>query len=369
MVIDRLELPGGGHLVPLDDPAGGWDPALGAPLACRSLETYSTTAGLADLGEAGSTRIRYSAGADPALGQAEADAMLAALDDIGDALPVTLLPAGGATTGTPADGAPAEPVTVDATVERAPALHAFTLTMDVPAGRWSFAPAADLPLLTPAGESLVDARSLVGRGGLVTGEGLDGFVAGDPGCARFDLGAEACAFVPAEAMAGLVGLDGSEVEQRSLIRPDGAHWCVGTAPATGEVQYIARFGTAYLTSAAFASEVAAGPCEALPGDLGAEAAILDCGADGFERHLVRVIPDAISDRDPDGGLLVSVDMLVDGGKPVGERYDAAAADALFSQTRGGRGVLGRTGGDRDGRDRVSRGSHREARRGPAEPAG
>ncbi len=132
-------------------------------------------------------------------------------------------------------------------------------------------------------------------------------------------------------MAGLVGLDGSEVEQQSLVRPDGAHWCVGTAPATGEVQYIARFGTDNLTSAAFASEVAAGPCEALPRDLGAEAATLDCGADGFERHLVRVIPDAIADRDPDGGLLVSVDMLVDGTKPAGERYDAAVADALFSR--------------------------------------
>ncbi len=144
LVIDRLELPGGGHLVPLDDPAGGWDPALGASLACRSLETYSSTAGLPGLEDTGTTRIRYAAGADPALDPAEADAMLAALNDIGDTLSVTLQPVAEATAGEPADGAPAEPLTVDATVERVPALHAFTLTMDVPAGRWTFSLADDL---------------------------------------------------------------------------------------------------------------------------------------------------------------------------------------------------------------------------------
>ena len=59
--------------------------------------------------------------------------------------------------------------------------------------------------------------------------------------------------------------------------------------------------------------------------------MLDCGAEGFERHLVRVLPDAIADRDPEGGLLVSVDMLVDGARPAGERYDPSAADAFFSE--------------------------------------
>ena len=336
-VIDQLELPGGGHLVPLADPAGGWDRAQGAPpLACRSLETFSAASGQPGLEGVDATRIRYAAGADVALDETEAAALLAALDDIGDTVPLTLQPAGG--DGTAAgdgeatgDGPPREPITVDATVERAPALHAFTLTMDVPPGQWTFAPADGVTLLTPAGEALVDPRSLVGRGGLGTGDGLDGFVAGDPGCARFDLGADACAFVAADAMAGLVGLDGSEIEQESVVRPDGARWCVGTAPATGEVQYIARFGTSYLTSDAFTSEVAASPCDALPQDLGAEAVTLDCGADGFERHLVRVLPEAVADRDPDGGLLVSVDMLVDGNQPAGERYDAAAAAALFGE--------------------------------------
>lgn len=328
-IIDRLELPGGGNLVSLEDPTGGWDPQQGAPLACRSLETYSSAAGLPGLDDAGTTRIRYAAGADTALDPVEAETLLAALDDIGDTLPVTLQPVGGDASA--AEGSPDEPLTVDATLERAPGLHAFTLTMDVPAGRWTFAPVDDAALTTPAGEALVDARSLIGRGGLGTGEGLDGFVAGDPACARFVLGADACAFVPADDIAGLVGLDGSEIEQQSLVRPAGARWCVGTAPATGEVQYIARIGTGYLTSAAFAREVAAGPCAATPRDLGAEAVMLDCGAEGFERHLVRVLPDAISDRDPDGGLLVSVDMLVDSARPAGERYDPSAADAFFSE--------------------------------------
>ncbi len=328
-IVDRLELPGGGHLVSLEDPAGAWDPELGAPLACRSLETYSSAAGLPGLEDPGTTRIRYAAGADPALDQAEADALLAALDGIGDTLPVTLQPAGGDKAAT--EGSPAEPLTVDATLERAPGLHAFTLTMDVPAGRWTFTPPDDAALSTPAGEALVDVRSLIGRGGLGTGEGLDGFVAGDPACARFNLGADVCAFVPADDIAGLVGLDGSEIEQQSRVRSDGAHWCVGMAPATDEVQYIARVGTGYLTSEAFAREVAASPCAATPRDLGAEAVMLDCGADGYERHLVRVLPDAIAERDPEGGLLVSVDMLVDGAKPAGERYDPGAAEAFFSE--------------------------------------
>ena len=38
---------------------------------------------------------------------------------------------------------------------------------------------------------------------------------------------------------------------------------------------------------------------------------------------------ATAAADPDGGLLVSVDMLVDGDQPFGERYDSAAAAALF----------------------------------------
>jgi hypothetical protein len=220
-------------------------------------------------------------------------------------------------------------LTVDADIARAPGLGAFTLLFDAPPGTWQVDVVDGDALVTPAGEALVDLGSLISSGGLRTGEGLSGFVAGDPGCARFAFGADVCSFVPADAVAGLVGLAGSEVEQKAVQRPDGAEWCVGTVPATGEVQYIARFGTSYLTSEAFAAEVVATECPSVPVDRGSEAAILDCGASGYERHLLRVLPDAIADRDPDGGLLVSVDLLVDGSQPVGQRYDAAAADTLF----------------------------------------
>jgi hypothetical protein len=319
-VIDRLELPGGGSLIPLADPALGWDAAQGtAPLACRALETFSQTSGLAGLDEPDSTRIRYSAGVDPLLDAEAAGAELAALDAYGGTLPVTLLPLH-------PDG---EPRTVDAQLSRAPALNAFTLTMDVPPGQWSFQAVDDDQLRTPAGERLIDPGTLTGRAGVRTGEGQDGFVSGDPDCARFDLGAEACAFVPADAMAALVGLDASDVEQEVVARADGAQWCVGKASASGEVQYIARFGTGYSSAARFEQDVAAQPCEVHAVDLGAQGVNLDCGAQGFENHTFRVLPDAIAEADPDGGLLVSVDMLVDPGKPHGERYDGQAAEALL----------------------------------------
>jgi hypothetical protein len=140
---------------------------------------------------------------------------------------------------------------------------------------------------------------------------------------------EPCEIVSVDGMAGLVGIGSSEVEQGSIRRPDGARWCVGRATANGEVQYIARFGTRYLTSEEFAREVAAATCPATPGELGAESVVLDCGEQGYERHLVRVLPQAIADRDPGGGLLLSLDMLVDGSKPLGERYDGATAAAVF----------------------------------------
>jgi hypothetical protein len=337
-VIDRLALPGGGHFISLDDATGGWDAQAGSPpLACRSLEALPVPAEAAagTATEPGVSRIRYAAGADPALDVAESRALLGALDDAGETITLSLTPV------VAAEGSDDDPdaganggtsrLTVDAAVSRAPGLGAFTLTFDVPPGTWQVDVVDGEALVTPAGEALVDTSSLVGSGGLRTGEGLLGLVAGDPACARFVLGDDVCTFVPADAMAGLAGLAGSEVEQKAVQRPDGAAWCVGTASATGEVQYIARFGTSYLTTDAFAAEVAAGECQSVPVDRGAEAAILDCGASGFERHLIRVLPDAIADRDPDGGLLVSIDLLVDSSQPVGQRYDAAAADALLGE--------------------------------------
>lgn len=326
-VVDRLELPGGGHLVPLADPALGWDPAEGTPpLACRSLETFSVASGQPGL-EPGATRLRYTAGVDPSLGPAQAEAVLALLGESGTTVSLTARAVG-------ADGERGEALPVDATVSRARGLNAFTLTLDLPAGTWTLETTGEGALLTPAGEPLVDVSSLIGRAGVRTGDRLDGFVAGDPGCARFDLGAEPCDMVSADGMAKMVGIGSSEVEQQSVRRPDGSRWCVGRATANDEVQYIARFGTSYLTSEDLAREVAAAGCPVTPGELGAESVVLDCGEQGYERHLVRVLPRSIEDRDADGGLLLSVDMLVDGSRPLGERYDGATAATVFEDLVG-----------------------------------
>jgi hypothetical protein len=237
---------------------------------------------------------------------------------------MTLQPVGGADDS-------AEPESVDARLERAMGLGAFTLSMDVPAGSWSVEAADPTALLTPAGERLVDLTSLLGRAGVRTAGDLSGLVAGDPDCARWDLGADACDLTPADGLAVLVGVEASEIERRVIERPDGSVWCVGTKTANGEVQYIARYGTTYLTSAGLADAAAATDCEAAPQEMGAESLVLDCGAQGFERHLVRILPDAIAARDPDGGLLLSLDMLVQGDKPLGQRYDADFARALLEK--------------------------------------
>ena len=319
-IIDRLELPGGGHLIPLAEPAAGFGAKAGVdPLGCRSLETYSAGSGVMALDDPTATLIRYSAGAGAALPLTEAEALLAALDAYAESVPVTL-------ERLDADGGS---VSVDAQLARAPALNAFTLTMEVPAGRWTFEAADGTALLTPAGEALIDPTSLTGRAGVLTGEGLDGFVSGDSTCARWDLGTEACQLVPAAGMAALVGLEEADVEQTPVARADGSRWCVGIIPATGEPQYITRFGTGYLPSGQPEGMGVALACDSYPLDIGAEGITVDCGAEGYENHSFRVVPQATAQADPEGGLLVSIDMLVDRAKPYGERYDGAAATALF----------------------------------------
>jgi len=316
-VLDRLELPDGGYLIPLADPSGGFKAGDGATqIACRALETFSAGSGAADLADPGATLIRYTVGLDPGLPVADAEAAFAALDDLGR-VPLTLKAVPGESDGSP----------IDAEISLAPALRTVSLTMEVPPGQWHFEVADDLEILTPAGEALIDHSTLTGRAGLLTGEGLDGFVSGDPLCGRWDLGADACELIPAEGLAALVGLTGDDVEQMSLVRADGAQWCVGAVPATGEPQYVARFGTGY--QAVGGLEVADFDCPAQPVDLGAGGYNVDCGEAGYENHSFVVVPDATVADDPEGGLLVSVDMLVDRGKALGERYDGEAARAVF----------------------------------------
>jgi hypothetical protein len=182
-VLDRLELPGGGHFVSLADPTGGWSKQAGLPpLACRTLETFSaeTATGLSD--PAG-TRIRYTTGvatSEPGA-TSEPDA-----DDSGDQLAL-LGPAIDAMGSVPvalsAVGSGDEPATVNGELAVSAQQDAVTLTFEAPAGQWSFALAEGSELLTPAGEAIIDHRSLTGAAGVATGPGLDGFVTGDADCA------------------------------------------------------------------------------------------------------------------------------------------------------------------------------------------
>jgi hypothetical protein len=186
-VLDRLELPAGGHFVSLADPTGGWGRKSGLPpLGCRSLETFSA-ATAADLSDPAGTRIRYTAGVghspdagavitQPDDAPASADdelALLGAAVDAAGTIPVVVT----------AVGSDQEPTVVQADLAVSAKQDSVALTFEVPAGQWSFALAEGMELKTPAGEPIIDHASLTGAAGVSTGPGLDGFVAGDLSCA------------------------------------------------------------------------------------------------------------------------------------------------------------------------------------------
>ena len=76
----------------------------------------------------------------------------------------------------------AEPLTVEGDLTVLSQMNVVSLTFEAPAGQWRFALAGD-ELLTPTGEAIVDHLALTGTAGVLTGPGLDGFVAGDLSCA------------------------------------------------------------------------------------------------------------------------------------------------------------------------------------------
>ena len=173
LVTDRLDLPGGGHFIDLRAPAGGFK-AKGdlAPLSCRALETYSGEGGVVELGDLDGTLIRYTAGVDASVGQKKAAELLApAIEAVG---PVSVA--------LTAVGAEAEPLIVDGELSASPDGRTVSLTFEAPAGQWRFGLADELELKTPAGERIIDHTSLTGTAGILTGPGLDGFVAGDATC-------------------------------------------------------------------------------------------------------------------------------------------------------------------------------------------
>ena len=172
-VIDRLELPGGGHFIDIANPTGGWSGKAGLPpLECRSLETFSADSGV-ELSDPAGTLIRYTAGMDAAGDPDETAELLAPAIKVMGAIPVALT----------AVGSDEEPQTVEGELAVAPQQNAVSLTFEAPAGQWSFALGDEFELATPAGESIIDHTSLTGGAGVLTGAGLDGFVTGDPSCA------------------------------------------------------------------------------------------------------------------------------------------------------------------------------------------
>ncbi len=171
-VIDRLELPGGGHFVDLADPTGGWAKKAGQPpLECRSLETFSGESGVL-LSGPDATLVRYTAGVPASADAEETAALLEPAIAAMGTVPVSL---------TSVD-AEAETLAVDAELAVAPNGNEVSLTFEAPAGAWAFA-LDDESMATPAGERIFDHGSLTGAAGVRTGPGLDGLVAGDTSCA------------------------------------------------------------------------------------------------------------------------------------------------------------------------------------------
>ncbi len=178
-VVDRLELPDGGSFVDLQDPSGGFKAASGLdPLSCRALETFSDAITDPAPTEPGATLIRYTVGAATSDAAAATKLLGPALDAVGT-IPMVVTEVG-------ADPAETEPLRVDGQLTAAAGGTAVSLTLEVPPGQWSFAPAEGAQVTLADGQPLIDHLSLTGTGGVLTGPGLDGIVAGDPACTPVD---------------------------------------------------------------------------------------------------------------------------------------------------------------------------------------
>ena len=185
-VIDRVELPGGGHFIALQDPTGGFrQNADVSALTCRAIETFSGEGGELELSDIDATLIRYTAGVDASLGQRKRAELLSEASDAVGPVSVVLTPV----------GSDDEPIAVDGELTVVPEGNAVQLSFEAPAGQWLFALADELK--TPSGELVVDATSLTGPAGVLTGPGLDGLAAGDLSCVAPDPAVDSEAVVDA----------------------------------------------------------------------------------------------------------------------------------------------------------------------------
>ena len=159
-VIDRLELPGGGHFIDLGEPAGGLKSKDGASaLTCRAIETFSGDGGVVELSDVDATLIRYTAGVDPSVGQKKRTELLGQAIEAAGPASVTLAPV----------GSEAAPTTVSGELAVVEGGNAVQLTFEAPAGQWTFELAE--ALVTPAGERIVDHATLGWRSSHGRGRG------------------------------------------------------------------------------------------------------------------------------------------------------------------------------------------------------
>jgi hypothetical protein len=170
-VIDRLELPGGGHFIDLRSPAGGYKAKAGGPMiTCRALETFSGESSTMEDLDPDSNLVHYTAGV---MGGDGAEELLAAAIEA----------AGPVTVEVSAVRSEGDRFFVEGELVVWPEGDAVSLNFEVPEGQWAFALADGPELKTPAGESIIDHATLTGPAGVLVGPGLDGYVAGNPACA------------------------------------------------------------------------------------------------------------------------------------------------------------------------------------------
>lgn len=196
-VIDRLDLPGGGHFIDLGDPTGGYKPkAELPPLSCRALETFNGQSGTIEGLGIDANLVRYTVGLEPTADPAVAAKLLGP----------ALITAGPVEVALSVPGSDEAPLVVPGQLADAEEGNAVRLTFEAPEGQWTFELVGESALKTPAGERIIDHSSLTGPAGVRVGPGLDGFVAGNrvcaPSAAAEDAAAEAAGAAEAEAAAG-----------------------------------------------------------------------------------------------------------------------------------------------------------------------
>ena len=174
-VIDRLDLPGGGHFIDLNDPTGGYRAKKDGPLlTCRALETFNGEAGTIETLAADSNLVRYTAAGDRAL-------LASAVKAAGPVSVAASAVGGDGDAEVDVDGEAASLI-VEGVLAVSEDGDAVTLEFELPEGQWTFALEGDA-LQTPHGERIVDHMTLTGPAGVAVGPGLDGYVAGGYSCA------------------------------------------------------------------------------------------------------------------------------------------------------------------------------------------